>query len=138
MAFNGTLLTLGADVFPSKFIQAESYIVTPQRRLDLDSGVNNADGVLQRNVLEHTATTISFSVRDGLNNTENAELWDFIRSHYTNEAEQKVRATYYSPKTDQYSTGDFYIPDIEFPIYLVDSVNQKIIYRSYTIELIEY
>ena len=138
MAFNGTLLMLGADAFPSKFIQAESYIVTPERRLDLDSGVNNADGVLQRNVLDHRATTISFNVRDGLYNNENAELWAFIRNHYTNEQEQKVRATYYSPKTDQYLTGDFYIPDVEFPIYLVDSRNNRIQYRSYAIELIEY
>lgn len=138
MAFNGTLMMFGADVFPTKFIQAESYTITPQRRLDLDSGVNNANGVLQRNVLDHTPTTISFSVRDGLWNDENAELWAFIQNHYINAAEQKVTVNYYSPKTDSYETGDFYIPDIEFPIYFVDSANQRIQYRSYTIELIEY
>lgn len=140
MAFNGTLLQFGADKFPSKWIQAESYIVTPERRLDLDSGVdaNDANGVLQRNVLEHRATTISFSVRDGMFNDENAELWAWIVAHYIKEPEQKVRVTYYSPKTDRYLTGDFYIPDVEFPIYYVDSKHKKIQYRSYTIELIEY
>jgi hypothetical protein len=138
MAFNGTLLQFGADKFPSKWIQAESYIVTPERRLDLDSGVNNANGVLQRNVLEHRATTISFSVRDGMFEDENAELWAWIAAHYIIESEQKVRVTYYSPKTNTNLTGDFYIPDVEFPIYYVDSKHKKIQYRSYTIELIEY
>lgn len=138
MAFNGSLLMFGADEFPHTYIKAESYKCVPQRRIDLDSGVSNANGILERNVLAHRRTTISFDTKDGMFNNELAAMWSFIKSHYINEAEKKVRCTYYDPIADGYATGDFYIPDIEFPIYYLNSTKKIIQYRSQTIELIEY
>ena len=109
-------------------IKAESYKCVPQRRIDLDSGVNNANGVLERNVLAHRRTTISFETKDGMFNTEIASMWLFIKAHYINESEKKVRCTYYDTIADGYATGEFYIPDIEFPIYYLNSTKKIIQY----------
>lgn len=136
MAFNGTLLLLGGTNFPLGYIYKESYKVAPNRALDLDS-TRTANGVMTRTVLDHTATTISFDVRP-MWNDDCKRMWDFIRSKFINDKEKKVRATYYSPELDDYKSGDFYIPDFEFPINLVDVKNKRILYNSYTLEFIEY
>ena len=99
MAFNGSLLsmcqpsTVGTnnevyDNFSLDYIFRESYKVTPNRRQDLDSG-RNTDGVMQRNVLPHYVSTISFDVKS-LYNNQLAELMSAIRSHYTIEKEKKI------------------------------------------------
>lgn len=136
MSFNGNLLSLGGTQFPLNYIYKESYTITPNRRLDLDS-TRTTTGVLNRNVLSHTATTISFQTKP-LDNEEMAEMWSFIRNAYTDEDAKKVRVVYYSPELDSYESGTFYIPDVEFPIYSVDTDNSTILYKSQTIELIEY
>ena len=136
MAFNGYLLKMGADVFPLSFVFKNSYVITPNRRLDVDSATN-ANGVLERNVLDHTATTISFQTRPMYNNELN-ELMSFIRNHYSVEKEKKVVLEYYCPDIDEYKTGEFYIPDIQFPIDMVDLERSRILYRSFQLEFIEY
>ena len=136
MAFNGTLLSLGGKNFPLKYIYKESYKVAPNRRQDLDP-YRDANGFLHRNTLAHTATTISFDTKP-MYNKDMAELMAFIRSSYSNELEKKVSVTYYCPDLDSYKTGNFYIPDIEFNMDLVDVKKKTVLYYSTTIELIEY
>lgn len=136
MSFNGSLLKFGNDDFPLNYVFKESYIVTPNRRQDLDS-TRNANGILQRNVLSHTASTIDLTVRN-LNNKELASLMSFIRSHYLNEQEKKLSITYYCPDLDDYKTGEFYVPDIEFTIRMIDTTNNAIEYSQFTLEFIEY
>jgi len=134
MAYNGSLISIGADNFPLKYVFKESYKVAPNRRQDIDS-TRNANGILVRNVLDHTASTISFSTKP-MWNDELAELMSFLRNHYSVEKEKKLIITYYCPDLDDYKTGEFYIPDIEFPIYRVES--KRIFYSSFTLEFIEY
>lgn len=147
MAFNGSLLsmcqpsTVGTnnevyDNFSLNYIFRESYKVTPNRRQDLDSG-RNTDGVMQRNVLPHYVSTISFNVKS-LYNNQLAELMSAIRSHYTIEKEKKIRLKYYCPDTDSYKIGDFYVPDIEYTMAMVDIDNHSIRYEQFSLEFIEY
>ena len=136
MAFSGYLLKLGGSTFPLEYIYKESYKVTPNRRQDLDPK-RDETGKLHRNTLEHTATTISLQTKPMWNN-DMASLMSFIRGSYSNSLEKKVSVTYFSPDTNSYHSGEFYVPDIEFTIDMVDTKKNKILYLSTTIEFIEY
>ena len=136
MAFSGYLLSLGGSNLPLKYIYKESYKVTPNRRQDLDPK-RDEEGKLHRNTLSHTATTISFQTKP-MWNDEMASLMSLIRGSYSNTLEKKVNVTYFSPDTNSYHSGTFYIPDIEFTIDMVDTKENRILYLSTTIELIEY
>lgn len=136
MAFNGYLLKMGGDIFPLSFVYKESYKVTPNRRQDLDSG-RNANGVLQRNVLDHMPSTISFQTKP-MHNDDLDEMMSFIRSHYAVEKEKKVILEYFCPDINGYKTGEFYVPDIEYVINRVDLKKNKIFYNGFQLEFIEY
>lgn len=136
MAFNGYLLKMGADIFPLSFVYKESYKVAPNRMQDLDSG-RNANGVLERNVLDHMPSTISFQTKP-MWNEELDEMMSFIRSHYSVEKEKKVVLEYFCPDINGYKTGEFYVPDIEYPINMVDLENNRILYNGFSLEFIEY
>lgn len=136
MAFDGWLLKLGNDKFPHKWIYKESYKVTPNRRQDLDP-TRDEEGYLHRNTVSHDVSTISFSTKPMWNN-DMADCMSFLRNHYTNSKEKKVNATYYCPDTDSYKTGEFYVPDIEFNMDLVNESEKRILYLGTTLEFIEY
>ena len=136
MAFNGYLLKMGADIFPLSFVYKESYKVAPNRRQDLDSN-RNANGKLQRNVLDHMPSTISCQTKPMYNNDLD-KLMSFIRSHYAVEKEKKVILEYFCPDINDYKTGEFYVPDIEYVINMVDLKNNKILYNGFQLGFIEY
>lgn len=135
--FDGRLLQLGNDVFPLKFVFKESYTVTPKRVQDLDPYTTEA-GVLIRNPVDHEPSTISFQTRP-MNNLMMNEMMTFIKSHYINEKQRDVSATYYSPESDDYRQGTFYFnANLEYNINLVDLENNTILYNSMQIDFIEY
>ncbi len=136
MAFNGYLIKVGQVVFPLSFVYKESYSVTPNRRMDLDS-FRNGYGVLERTVLDHSPSTIKFQTVP-MDNSKLEEMMSLLRENYVNEKEKKLYIEYYCPDTNSYKYGNFYVPDIEFPIHLVDLENNKILYKSFTLEFIEY
>ena len=134
MSFNGYLLKFGSDTFDLKYIFKDSYSVTPDRRQDLDP-YRDANGKLHRNVVSHYATTITFQTKP-MWNSELDAMMSFIRSHFENSAEKKLDITYFNPLTNGYSRGDFYMPDIAFPIHMIDG--NRILYSSVQLEFIEY
>lgn len=136
MAFNGYLLKMGEDIFPLSFVYKESYKVVPNRRQDLDSS-RNANGKLERNVLDHMPSTIVFQTKPMFNDDLD-KMMTFIRTHYTIEKEKKIKLNYYCPDINGYKTGDFYLPDIEFSINLVDLEKNRILYNGFQLEFIEY
>ena len=136
MAFNGYLLKMGADVFPLSFVYKSSYTVTPNRRQDVSS-TRNANGVLERTVLDHMPSTISFQTKP-MYNEELEQMMSFIREHYSVEKEKRIVMEYFCPDINNYKTGEFYVPDIAFPIDMVDVKNKRILYREFQLEFIEY
>lgn len=145
MAYNGYVMKFGDDEFDMGYIYRDSFAVTPNRRQDLDS-YRNANGKLIRNVLNHTATTITFQTKP-MKRHDFAVMMNFIRNHYgsTNPAysislaqkERRVPITYYSPDVNDYRTGDFYMPDFEVTAIYQDS-NDELWYNTCTLEFIEY
>ena len=140
MAFNGKLLELKTGNswvnVPMDFFALESYSATQDQRME--SSANRAtSGKLVRTTVEHTATKIEFKTPP-ITNREVAVLNGLLSAAYIDELERKVEARYYDPATDSYKTGEFYVPDVEYPIYRVDLETNTVYYKSLRYALIEY
>lgn len=137
MAYQGFLIKFNKTgyIFPLGLIRAETYKITPRARQDLDS-YRDMNGVLNRDVLEHTISKIEWEIKPMLTNLQIAELCGNLKKSYENESERRVSVTYYNPETDNYDSGIFYMPDVSYvPYYANDSV---IKYNSMRYALIEY
>ena len=109
------IFTFGSADF-ANLIRAESYKITPNARQDLDS-YRDADGVLQRNALQHTATSIEFDVKM-LKEPEMRKLMNDITSSYINYNERDAQCTYFDPETGQMKSGHFYLDsNLAFEFY---------------------
>lgn len=114
MAFNGKwLLRVGTDekkmyIIPLTYMKLESYQSSPDQRQDLDS-YRDANGLLHRNVLSHTATKIEFET-PYMYNFQMRELLDGIKRNLTDVNARNITLMYYNEETDTYKTGEFYMP----------------------------
>jgi hypothetical protein len=137
MSFNGYLIQIGGytDAI-EKYIVHRSYHVS-KKPLDLDSN-RDGDGVLKRNVLDHVSYTISFNLRNNLNNTDIQHFMGAIRSSYINTRERKLSLTFYNPEGDNYITHDVYMVDPDFNIDHIDLKTNQIIYRETQIKFVGY
>lgn len=142
MSFNGKLIEFSSDGsninfdnFSLGYIFKESYEVTPDRRQDLDSG-RTANGLLKRNVLEHTATTISFSTKP-MWGDQMDRMNKFLSSHFVlSSKHKKCKIRYYNPLKCDYSIGNFYLADVTYPVLRVEG--KRILYNTTTLQFIEY
>ena len=102
------LLKVGNYIIPNEFIKIESYQSSPDQRQDLDS-YRDADGILHRTVLSHTATKIEFET-PYLYVRQMQALIQGIKNNFTDSLARKCQLTYYDEETDDYKTGTFYLP----------------------------
>jgi hypothetical protein len=128
MAFLGYLIKVGSNTIPLKYISLKSYKSTPNRQIDLDT-YRDADGFLRRNILPHRATTIEFS-------TPYLHLSDKIALQSLLPSRTKLTLTYWNDETNEYTSGNFYIPDVSYDIYQIDG--DDIIYMPIAYKFIEY
>ena len=133
MAYNGTLFTIGGTKFPMKWIFKDSYSVTPHV-LDMDS-TRNANGVLQRNVLDHKSVTVTFQTVP-MSFDEYEEMWAWIRGKYISAKEKSLNIGYYDFETGSIKTMKAYVPDISHNPYMV--TNKGKLMASTTLEFIGY
>lgn len=139
MAFNGYLIMVGGPlgaVLPLKYMRYETYQVTPDQVMDFNT-TRDTTGVLHRTVLGHTATKIEFTT-PRMSNTDVENLMVLLRRYWNNNREKKLALYYYDPLTNDYKTGTFYMPDINFTISNVDSQRGKIMYTETRVAFIEY
>ena len=139
MAFSGYLMKVGSGqtefTIPLSLMRYETYQITWQT-LDLDS-YRDSDGVLHRNALTHKVGKIEFNT-PLITNTDVKTLMDGITGAYVNATEKKLLATFYVPETDSYVSQYMYVPDIDFTIRNVDTVNNVINYGETRIAFIGY
>lgn len=96
--------------------------------MDLDPR-RTGQGLLIRNVLEYSATTIKISTRPmGLRMKK--EFQSYFPSR------KNIDITYYNEETNDYRTTNFYIPEIEWTMY--GFIDGEPFYLSITLELIGY
>lgn len=102
----------------ANLIRAGSFKINPNSRQDLDS-YRDADGVLHRTALSHTATVIEFDVKM-LKENEMRSLMDSITGSYINFNERDAQCKYFDPETGTVKSGHFYLDsNLSFGIYAV-------------------
>lgn len=142
MAFNGKLIELWIPAtntyvtFPTKIIKAESYKITPDQRMET-SASRSASGVLKRTTATHTASKIEFNTVT-INNTDISAIHGMFLDAYSDQQQRKLDLRYYDPAVDQYKTGTFYVPDIDYNILRIDTAKNVIYYDSIRFAFIEY
>lgn len=131
--FEGWLLKINGVEFPTKYIRAETYTVTPDQETDLDDYTDN-DGVFHRNILPAKATKIEFS-------TPHMWLQDMrkvLEIIPDNDNDNYVSITYWNPRKMVYQSGTAYISDVSWEPYLVDVSRNNIMYKEVRFAFIEY
>lgn len=131
------LFTFGSADF-SNLIRAETYEIAPCSRQDLDS-YRDAQGILRRTALEHTATVIEFDIKM-IHENQMAELMNAIHSSYINYYERDAMCTYFDPETNSMKSGHFYIDsNLKFSLYAVwDEAHGGKLYNETHFKFVEY
>lgn len=132
MAFEGWLLKINGTVFPTRLIAAESLKITPDQIMDLDP-YRDADGVLHRTALPHTATSIGFTTTALY--LKDAEI---LNSFLPHDNRVKCQVEYWNPNTSSYDSGAFYIADVPYEFYMVDEEKNEILYKPINVTFTEY
>ena len=136
--FEGYLIKLGEYTFPMRYIAEETYSAKPKQRQELDAYRDNL-GVLHREVVENRPSLIKFRTVSGMTNYDVKMLFEMIHANYINEDERKLKVTYYIPEKDDYSDPeDMYIPNLEFPIDVIDKEKKEVVYNSIEFSFIGY
>ena len=130
--YKGYLLKFGENVLPNNYFV--EYSSTPNQRLDSDAERDNS-GNLHRTTLPNGKTSILFSTHI-LHLEDKINLQKIINYSIVNDAQRKCFVEYWDDEENNYNSGYFYIPDIEYNI--MDASNTDIIYSPISIELIEY
>lgn len=129
-----TLFKFGSADF-ANIIRSGSYKITPNARQDLDS-YRDADGVLRRTALAHTATVIEFDVKM-LKESELRPLLNAITGSYINYNERDAQCTYFDPETGSMKSGHFYL-DSNFSLSLYALWDGEPFYNETHFKFVEY
>jgi hypothetical protein len=111
----------------------KNYKANPNQLTDLNS-YTDGDGKLVRNVLPHTRSKPDFTTVPYLKLDDKIALQEIIPCSPTERI--KLTVEYWDDDNNIYKTGDFYIPDIEYPY--IDATDTDIIYDSIRFAFIEY
>ena len=130
--YQGYLLKFGNKKFPNSYYI--EYISTPDRRLDTEDDRDNT-GYLHRSTLPDGKTGLVFSVHM-MDLDQKIAMQQIFHSGLLNATQRKYRVTYWDDETNNYDTGEFYMPDISYKV--IDADETTIKYAPITIELIEY
>lgn len=134
MSYQGYMFQFGSYKF-SRMIRADTYKITPNARQDLDS-YRDANGELHRTALDHTATSVTFTI-PAHKEREHEEMMSAIRSSYINEKERDAQCSYYDPETCTYKTGHFYI-DSNWTFQVYGTYDGQITFQEYEVSFVEY
>ena len=128
MKFNDT-------VFPNSYML--EYSSTPDQRMDV-SAERDISGNLHRSTLPAGKTSIKFTTHImGL--SEKIAMQNIIMNAINSNGifeERKCLVEYWNDETNDYDTGWFYVPDIEYKV--LDADFEDVRYAPISIELVEY
>ena len=129
--FLGWRLKVNGKIFPSKYIMAKTYKITPDQQTDIDDYTDN-DGILHRNVLPAKSTKIEFSIKP-VRMADMAVIKSILPP-----ARVEANIEYWNDFTMSYKTGRAYIPDITFEPYIDYTSIGDCLYNPTRIAFIEY
>lgn len=120
---------------PLGMIRYETYQITPQQTIDLDS-YRSENGNLLRNPVA-TKCKLEFNT-PLMTDTQWGEIWSIIKAGFNNNTERKLKLRYYDTLSATYKTGYFYVPDVQTTIRNIDEGAGVINYNEIRIAFIEY
>lgn len=135
--FQGWLLKSGNDIFPHYCIKLESWSSTPNQREEIKAYRDDNTRELTRVTASGKKTAFSFTTIDGLHLDEKLEIMDWFYSHESNHHQRKISLTYWNDEENQYKSGYFYRPNMDFPIKKI-ATSDDIIYGELKFEFVEY
>lgn len=129
--FEGWFLKVNGVVFPSKYIHAGTYKITPDQETDQDD-YTDGNGIFHRNILPAKATKIEFNIKP-------VRLADIsqIKTIIPENANELI-IEYWNPKKMIYQSGKAYMPDISYEPYMVYPEINDILYNPIRVAFIEY
>lgn len=140
MAFQGYLIKVGESgsqvEIPLRYMRYETYKVTPNQRMEW-SAERDIKGVLHRETVPNMPPKIEFNT-PLMTNADINWLNNTLQSAFTIPAERKLTVEYYDPETDSYKTAACYMPDVNYQIRNVDTVNNVINYNELRFAFIGY
>lgn len=128
------LFKFGNLIF-DKYIKYDGYDQTPNARQDLDS-YRDADGVLQRNALKHTATGIEFDTKVMWSEDFDPMVAAMV-SNYINYNERDAICEYYDFETRTQKTGHFYL-DSNWKTHIIWRQDDRLLYGETHFAFVEY
>ena len=120
---------------PLGMIRYETYQITPQQTIDLDS-YRSENGNLLRNPVA-TKCKLEFNT-PLMTDTQWAEIWNIIKAGFNNNTERKLKLKYYDTLSATYKTGYFYVPDVQTTIRNIEEGPGVINYQEIRLSFIEY
>lgn len=119
------------------YLEEDGYDVTPNRRTDVDSYQDAQSGVLHRNTLNHTRTTISLKIVPMFENAHKAFMAS-LKANYIKYNERDAQVIYYDTENGTEKTGHMYI-DSNQKFGTVSRIhNGQARFTGFTLELTEY
>lgn len=120
---------------PLEYMRYETYQITPQQTIDLDS-YRSENGTLLRNPV---AVKAKVEFNTPLMTEANWQsLWAIIKAGFNNSTERKLKLRYYDTLSATYKTGYFYVPDVQTTIRNINEGAGVINYNEIRIAFIEY
>lgn len=136
-AFEGWLLKFGSQEFPLEYLAQDDCDSTPDQRTQIDS-YRDADNLLHLETSPNYKTKLEYKTVDDLTLGDKITIQQVMKSGLLDATQRKYRITYWNDESNEYETGEFYVPDIVFRQKRVDRVKKTIIYGSVRIAMIEY
>lgn len=131
--------TVTGETFPNKFIVFRTWKSTPNQREELKAYRDDNSRDLTRVTADGEKSVFSFKVRPGLHLADKIELQSFFRraeEGVIGRKQRKIRLEFWNDELNDYDTGDFYIPNTDFPIIRI--TDDDIIYDELELKFIEY
>lgn len=130
MAFEGWVIKNGNTVLNNDLLADKGYKSNPDQQTDEDS-YTDGSGLLHRNILSHLRSKIWLSTNE-LSVAEKKHIQTVLPSR------KVVKLTYWNDEREEYLSGDFYVPDIDWVIQKIDKSTFARTYDPISVTLIEY
>ena len=136
--FKGILLYRTADnkPFPQQYIEMGSWSSNPDQREEIRAYRDDNTRALTRITAQGRKSIFSFATRNNLHLKDKIAIQKWFTEKEVNSTERKIQLTFCNEETNNYDTGYFYRPNMEFKIKSI--IGTDIIYDSMQFDFVEY
>lgn len=136
--FKGYLLKAvkTGQLFPAQYIDAGSWYSIPSQREEIKAYRDENTRNMTRITAAGRKSLWSFSTLEGIHLEEKMEIQKFFTDNENDADQRRITLEFWNDETNSYQTGDFYRPNMNFPIK--EYTQTDIIYKALKIEGVEY